>query len=75
MAGTYLQLRFSDEDVSSRLGVARVMVGSIELSHDCGTFGELEKVLDHVQVDLDAIRRQARARFEQKAANLRMGNL
>jgi len=71
MGGIYLQLAFEPHDIHSKLGSARIKAGAIELSHDCGSLGELEAVIDRVEADLKLARSKGKAKFAQRAAQLR----
>lgn len=66
MAGTYLQLRFVDDDPASLRGSAYIMLGSYEVSQDCGSMGELEAVIKRIRADLEGIRKEAGRRFDKR---------
>ncbi len=66
MTGTYLQLRFVDEDPASPAGSAHIMLGSHEISQDCGSMAELETVIKRIRADLDELYKQAARRFERR---------
>jgi hypothetical protein len=63
MAQTYLQLKFKKDDPASLAGSAWIMLGGHELSQDCGSIGELERVVATVRADLDGILASARVKF------------
>ena len=59
----HLTLKYERDDLRSPGGSARVMIGAHEVSRDCGTIGDLERVLDRLHADLETIRKQARLGF------------
>ncbi len=59
----HLTLTFERNDLRNPCGSARVMIGPHDASRDCGTIGELERVLDRLHADLETIRKQARLGF------------
>ena len=71
MAEVYFRLHYEHDDIASASGSAWIVPvrwGSapgrpMELSHDCGSPGELERVIDTMIADLKAIRRKAPAVF------------
>lgn len=71
--GAYFQLRFVDDHVSSLMGVAWIMHGDREISHDCGSMSELDSVISQLQRDLMKVRTQAHTRFKRKQAKLVKG--
>jgi hypothetical protein len=59
----HLTLKYERNDLRSVSGSARVMMGGHDVSQECGTIFELERVIDELHADLETIRKQGRLKF------------
>lgn len=76
MSGQYLAVRYDKDSMLSAHGAAWVVPvavhtlpdGRPHLSHDCGSYAELNNVLKAIEADIAQIRRRARDMFELHSA-------
>jgi len=76
MSGQYLDARYDKDSALSGQGSAWIVPATVQtladleprLSHDCGSYAELNSVLKDIEADVAQIRRRAREMFELRCA-------